>query len=70
MTVPDKFKSRKLVVALVLEIVATVAMFLAFADFTQWIEFTKWNVMFYFGANTLEHFSEAWKANSGNKYAK
>lgn len=61
-----KWNSRKLFTALVLFGIVTALLVLQMASFQEWAEFIKWVTVFYFGANTLEHFADAWKQQQAN----
>jgi hypothetical protein len=54
----NKIYSRKLGVALLLTIIATVSLFLEIATFAEWSSFSQWVFGLYAAGNIGEHFTD------------
>ena len=65
-TIKERIQSRKFVVFMGLVIIATVALFTNFAEFSLWADYTKWMFGFYVAANAFVHGSRVIAVKNGN----
>jgi hypothetical protein len=59
-----RLTSRKLLITVVLHLLSNTFLIFGTFDAVNWIDFNKYLVGFYFGANALTHFSNAFKKRS------